>query len=109
MIAAALRPLLDSEVQHWFPPVRDIHGKQFKGGRGATTHVARVSYTPGSTIGPASRERAADAAAVVWLINHPRPIAIGDSFELPTGEVLKVFRTERRSAGADTVSKVYLS
>ena len=36
-------------------------------------------------------------------------IAIGDTFELPDGEALKVIRAERRTAGADTLHKVYLS
>jgi hypothetical protein len=107
MIAAAIRPLLNAQVQHWMPPVRDVHGKQTKAG--STTHAARVTYTPGTIVGPASRERTADAAAIIWLLNHPRPIAIGDTFELPTGETLKVIRAERRASAADTISKVFLS
>lgn len=104
---AAIRPLLDSEVQHWLPPVRDIHGRQSKAG--STPHAARVSYTPGSIYAPATRERTGDATAIVWLLNHPRLIAIGDTFELPNGDALKVIRAERRSSGPDTLSKVYLS
>ncbi|MDQ0250812.1 hypothetical protein J2W22_002876 [Sphingomonas kyeonggiensis] len=107
MIAAALRPLLNAQVQHWLPPARDIHGKPAKAG--STPHAARITYTPGTLVGPASRERTGDAAAIVWLLNHPRPIAIGDTFELPTGEALNVIRAERRTSGADTVSKVFLS
>jgi hypothetical protein len=104
---AALRPLLDAQVQHWLPPVRDIHGKQAKAG--STTHPARVILTPGSILAAASHERMPDAVAVVWLLNHPRTIAIGDTFELPTGEALKVIRTERRTIGSETISKAFLS
>jgi hypothetical protein len=107
MIAAAIRPLLNIQVQHWLPPVRDVQGKQAKAG--STTHAARLTHTPGTIITAASRERMADAAATVWLVNHPRPIALGDTFELPTGEALKVIRVERRASGADTISKVFLS
>lgn len=104
---AAIRPLLNAEVLHWLPPVRDIHGKPTQAG--STPHPARVVHTPGTVLGPASRERQGDAAATVWLLNHPRSIELGDTFELPTGETLKVIRAERRSDGADTLSKVYLS
>ncbi|MGE8134448.1 hypothetical protein ACQKO5_12620 [Novosphingobium subterraneum] len=51
----------------------------------------------------------ANATAVVWLLNHPHMIKIGDVFSLPSGDELKVIRWENRTAGADTVSKVYLS
>lgn len=105
---AAIRPLLDTQVQHWLPSKHTIHGKRH-GNTGSTPHAARVIYTPGSMVGPVSRDRNIDAAAIIWLVNHPRPIAVGDTFELPNGEALNVIRAERRASGADTVSKVFLS
>lgn len=107
MIAAAIRPFLNAEVHHWLPPARDIHGHDIKAGY--TAHPARVTYTAGAIIGPASMEHAANAAATIWLVNHPRPIGVGDTFELATGEILKVIRSERRTAGTDNICKVYLS
>jgi hypothetical protein len=104
---ASIRPLLNVEVHHWLPPARDIHGKQSKAG--STPHRARVIYTPGRALGPASRQQMPDAAATIWLLNHPRPIAIGDTFEFSAGETLKVIRAEARTSGTDTISKVYLS
>lgn len=104
---SAIRPLLDAQVQHWLPAARDLHGHETKAG--ATPHAARVAYMPGSVLGVPSQERERDAAAIIWLLNHPRPIAVGDTFELPTGETLNVIRAERRTAGADALSKVYLS
>ncbi|WP_254294718.1 hypothetical protein [Sphingomonas tagetis] len=98
---------MTAEVRHWLPPTRDIHGRQAS--TGSTAHRARVLNTPGSIISSALRERMGDASAVIWLLNHPRMIAIGDTFELPAGETLKVIRAERRTSGPDTLSKVYLS
>lgn len=104
---AAIRPLLNAQVQHWLPPTRDIHGTQTNAG--STSHAARVTYTPGRVIGRASGEYMPDATATVWLLNHTRPIVIGDTFELPNGEALKVIRAESRTLGSDTISKVFLS
>lgn len=107
MIAAAIRSLFNAEVQHWLPPIRDIHGRQVKAG--STAHRARVTYTPGTATAAPSRERVPDATATVWLVNHPRPIALGDTIELPTGETLNVIRAEARTSGTDTIHKVFLS
>lgn len=102
-----IRPMLTSQVEHWLPPVRDIHGRETKAG--STSHPARVVYSPGRSLGPASREKMADAAAIIWLLNHPRAIEIGDSFELPDSAVLTAIRIERRFMGSDALTKVYLS
>lgn len=103
-----LTPLLTDRVEHWLPPRRDIHGREIS--TGSTPHAARVVMTPGSAIGPASRARIADAAATVWLVDHPRPIAIGDTFGLADGQTLKVVRAETRTRPwGGTVHKVFLS
>lgn len=100
-------PAINATVRHWYPPNRDIFGKQVTSG--SSSHPARVSYGPGRLIGRASGEFMADAKATVWLLNHPRPVAIGDTFELPDGAPLKVVRAEHRTLGATTITKVYLS
>lgn len=74
-----------------------------------TTHPARVVMNEGSLKGPASGEKLADAKAIIWLLNHPRSIAIGEVFQLPGGERLSASRIERRSDGADTLTKVFLT
>ncbi len=100
-------PALNATVRHWYPPHRDIFGKQVTSG--SSSHRARVSYGPGRLMGRASGEFISDAKATVWLIDHPRPVAIDDTFELPDGDTLKVIRAERRTLGATTITKVYLS
>lgn len=104
---AALHPLLDTHVEHWHEPWRDVFGASSP--LDSTRHRARVLHTPGTLLGTKSQERMANATAVVWLLNHPHMIKIGDVFSLPSGDELKVIRWENRTAGADTVSKVYLS
>jgi len=98
---------MNSTVRHWHKPVRDLFGNQ--GSNGSTVHPARVVYGPGKLIGRASGENMSDAKATVWLSNHPRAVAIGDTFELADGETLKAIRIERRTLGATTITKVYLS
>lgn len=104
---SGIRPMLNSQVEHWLPPVRDIHGRETKAG--STSHYARLIYSPGRSVGPASREKMADAAAIIWLLDHPRAVEIGDSFELPDGKILTAIRVEHRFMGMDTLIKVYLS
>lgn len=104
---STLRKMMTDQVEHWLPPIRDIHGKPVSAG--STRHAARVTYTPGVLVGPASNEFAANAAATVWLLDHPRPVVIGDTFTLPNGETLKAIRVEHRSTGANTITKAYLS
>lgn len=104
---AAHRPLMNSTVRHWQTSVRDLFGKETASG--FTEHPARVTYGPGKLIGRASGENMADAKATVWLIDHPRPVAIGETFELADGETLKAIRIERRTLGAASITKVYLS
>lgn len=104
---AGLTPLLDSHVDHWHEASRDVFGTATE--VESTRHIARVLHNSGSLTATPSQERMANATAVVWLLNHPRPIKIGDTFSLPNGEALKVIRWENRTAGNSTVSKVYLS
>jgi hypothetical protein len=104
---AAHRSLLNATVRHWLPPVRDIFGND--GLTGFTEHPARVTYGPGKVLGRASGENMPDARATVWLFDHPRPVAIGATFELDDGETLKAIRIERRTLGVRTITKVYLS
>lgn len=104
---AAHRPLMNSTVKHWQTPVRDVFGKETASG--FTEHPARVTNGPGKLIGRASGENMPDAKATIWLFDHPRPVVIGDTFELADGEALKAIRIERRSLGACTITKVYLS
>jgi hypothetical protein len=77
---------------------------------GSTSHAARVLMTPGKVIARASGEYMADAAATVWLLDHPRLIAVGDTFGLPNGSALKAVRVELRTRPwGGTVHKVFLS
>lgn len=122
---ADLLPLMTDTVRHWRGPARDLFGRQtivppselhigngisiLPGVGAITEHRARVTYAPGSMKGQASRESIADAAATVWLIDHPHPIAIGDTFELPDAATLKVARFERRVLPNGVLHKVYLT
>lgn len=104
---ADLLPLMTDTVLHWYVTTRDIHGRVTTAGH--TEHRARIVHSPGKVLGSASRETMPDAAATVWLIDHPRPIAIGDTFELPDGAALKVARLERRVLPDGTLFKAYLT
>lgn len=121
-----LTPLMTDTVRHYRDPRRDIFGKKPEaaptetyspaGGTSYslaepdfTEHQARVVYSPGSIAGPASREKMPDAAATVWLADHPRPIRIGDLFGLPDGSVLKAIRAELRTNAAGCFHKVFLT
>ncbi|KQT32689.1 hypothetical protein ASG29_13220 [Sphingomonas sp. Leaf412] len=122
---ADLLPLMTDTVRHWRDPVRDIFGREtivapsenwsgnglsFSPGRGTVTlHRARVTYSPGKTLGAASNEAIANATATVWLIDHPHPIIIGDTFELPDATALKVVRLERRNLPGGVLHKVSLT
>ena len=109
---AALRPLLSEQVEHWLELARDVHGRPVKvspaGEAGSTKHPARVIRMDGEVVMPFSRSPMADAKATLWLIDHPRPVAVGDTFELAGGEVLTVARAELRTVPGGTLSKVYL-
>lgn len=50
-----------------------------------------------------------NATATVWLIDHPHPIIIGDTFELPDAPALKVARLERRTVPGGVIHKVFLT
>ena len=74
----------------------------------------------GCAVDPSTRRQAGRllaSMALAWLgarmiqaaVPMARPVAIGDTFELPEGEPLKAIRTERRTLGATTITKVFLS
>jgi hypothetical protein len=86
---------------------RDLFGKD-EAGR-TTEHRARVTYSPGKMLGPATRETMPDATATVWLIDHPHPVVIGDTFELPDSATLTVMRLERRNLPDGVLTKAYLT
>lgn len=104
---ADLLPLMTDTVRQLHAGKRDLFGKVQEGT--STEHRSRVTYSPGRTLGPESRENMPDAAAIVWLIDHPHPIAIGDTFELPDAAALKVARLERRKLPGGVLQKVYLT
>jgi hypothetical protein len=104
---ADLLPIMTDTVRQLHAGKRDLFGKVQDGTY--TDHRARVTYSPGKVLGPASRDTAPDAAATVWLIDHPHPIAIGDTFELPDAATLKVARLERRKLPDGVLYKVYLT
>lgn len=98
---------MNATVRHWQTPNRDVFGRDFFDE--FTEHRARVTFGPGKLVGRASGENMPDSKATIWLIDHPRPIGIGDAFELAAGETLKAIRIERRALGACSITKVYLS
>lgn len=102
-----IRTLFTERVRHGESVSRDIYGKVIDA-RG-TEHAARVVEAHGSIQAPASGERTADASATIWLLNHPRLIATGDTFVLPSGRKLAVRRVEYRTDGQDTLAKVHLT
>lgn len=102
-----IRPFLTDEVEHGEGITRDIYGKVLDAT--GSRHAARVIEVAGSLHAPASNERAGDASATVWLLNHPRIITAGDTFTLPSGRTLKVRRVEYRTDGRDTLVKVHLT
>jgi translation elongation factor EF-1alpha len=100
--------LLNETVDHWLPPIRDLFGNLISAG--VTSHSARVILSPGELVGPASGENLANAKATVWLLNHPRQIAIGDTFGLPDGSELQAVRIETRvRPWGGSLHKVYLT
>lgn len=105
---AALNPMLNETVEHWNKPKRDAFGKEtYDGG---TIHKARIVRSPGVLVGPASGADLTNAAAQIWILNHPRQILIGNLFQLPgDDEPLKVIRLETRTAGRVTLHKVWIS
>lgn len=104
---ADLLPLMTDTVRQQHGTGFDLFGNVQ--GIVATNHRARVIYSPGGTVGQVSRETAPDAAATVWLVDHPHPIATGDTFELPEGQTLKVTRLERRKLPDGVLTKVFLT
>jgi hypothetical protein len=104
---ADLLPLMTDTVRQQHGAGFDLFGKVQ--GSYATDHRARITYSPGESLGQASRENVADATATVWLIDHPHPVAIGDIFELPDSAPLKVARLERRKLPDGVLTKVYLT
>lgn len=122
---ADLLPLMTDTVRQLHAGRRDIFGRvkitppteswdgegvSYLSAIGAITeHRARVTYSPGKMMGPASRETMPDATATVWLIDHPHPVVIGDTFELPDSAPLTVVRLERRKLPDGVLTKAYLT
>ena len=104
---ADLLPMMTDTVRQLHAGKRDMFGKSQD--RDATEHRARVTYSPAKLLGQASREAMPDATAIVWLINHPHPIIIGETFELPGGDQIKVARFELRTLPGGILHKVYLT
>jgi hypothetical protein len=104
---STLRPLLTETVEHWLKAARDIHGMPIK--TSATAHLARVIYFDGEVVSPFTKAKLGNARAAVWLIDHPRPVAIGDHFDLPDGQTLAAIRTELRTLAGGTLHKVFLT
>lgn len=98
---------MNATVTHCYPPERDIFGQAIDAG--GTSHRARVTIGPAQLTGPASGVAMPDAKATLWIIDHPRPVLIGDRFQLPGGDTLNAIRVESRTLGTRTVIKVYLS
>lgn len=105
---AAIRPLLNEEVEHVIDGVRDIYGQRLIAQQG-TKYAARIVYRCGRLAGPASRDDIADAKATIWLLSHPRPVDTGDTFILPGGDTLSVIGAEHRISRSYTITKVFLS
>ena len=103
---ADLLPLMTETVQHWRVHGRNIHGKPYRDT--PTTHQARLRFGVAELAGTASREDVNSAAVMMWLVDHPRPIAIGDFFTLSTGDLMQAARVERRALGNAVLSKVTL-
>ncbi|MEW9854106.1 hypothetical protein [Novosphingobium sp. M1R2S20] len=104
---ADLLPLMTDTVRQQHAGKRDVFGKLQSST--TTEHRARVVYSPGRVLGPASREDMPNATATVWLIDHPHAVTIGSTFEVPQGEALKVVRLERRTLPDGVLTKVYLT
>ena len=101
-----LASLLNAEIKHHYPPRRDIHGQPID--RSFTRHPARVTRATGIGIGAASGEGLPLPKATAWLINHPRPVELGQTFELDDGTLLEVAGFEARSMEGVTITKVSL-
>ncbi|MBL4793675.1 MAG: hypothetical protein JKY97_12205 [Citromicrobium sp.] len=104
---ATIRPLLTEAVEHWNAATRDIHGRATKST--PTRHAARVVLFDGEVSSPFTKAKLGDTRALIWLIDHPRTVSLGDQFDLPNRETMKVIRLERRSLPGGTLHKVYLS
>ena len=102
-----LHPLLTATVRHYQPGPRSIHGGKQQLGD-FTEHRARVSRAAGTVRGPASQDKAPLPSATVWLINHPREIALAHVFEITPGAPLDVIGFEVRDLDGGTITKVYL-
>jgi hypothetical protein len=97
---------MNETVEHWLTVTRDAFGKPT--GHTVTEHLAHVTRTPGSVLPEASKDEAPASAATIWLVDHPRAVAIGDTFSFGDGEALTVARVERRELSGHTIHKVYL-
>ncbi|RYE71763.1 MAG: hypothetical protein EOO81_05135 [Oxalobacteraceae bacterium] len=102
-----IRPLMTDQVRHWLASAHSLFGETLDAG--CTQHAARVIYLDGKVVLSTTHQDAINARAVVWLLNHPRAITVGDKFGLPNGETLAVARAELRKDAGDALSKVYLT
>jgi hypothetical protein len=98
---------MNETVEHWLTITRDAFGKPT--GHTSTEHLAHVTRTPGSVLPEASKEEAPASAATIWLVDHPREVAVGDTFSFTDGTALNVARVERRELAGRTIHKVYLN
>lgn len=99
--------MLTEQVEHWQAGRRSIHGASQP--HFPTTHPARIVFSDGVVPGAASGERSINKAATVWLLDHPRPVVVGDTFGLPDSVTMTVVRVERRYSNGGTLTKAYLS
>lgn len=106
-----LAPLMTDTIDAWVKPYkRTATGMPIKGD--VITYSAHITYAPDmrrSQVPGASSTVLTAPAATVWLVDHPGIVAVGDIFTLPDGSDLKAARTERRSNGINTITKVFLS
>ena len=102
-----IRKMLTDTVEHYLDPKKTIHG-DFLGGD-STSHRARVVMFDGVATGPASKLPIADAKAILWLVDHLRPIEVGQFFLIHANDNLRVTRVERRQDSSGTLHKVYVS
>lgn len=99
--------MLTETVEHYLDPKKTIHGG-FLGGD-STSHRARVVMLDGVVTGQASKLPIANAKAVLWLVDHPRPIKVGQFFLIHANDNLRVTRVEHRADNSGTLLKVYVS
>lgn len=116
---ADLRPMMNHTVLHWQTPTLDVFGQiaepstdaygNVLGGHVQTRH--RCAYHRFDTVLESSRDNGdrTDAKAMIWLLDHPNPIKIGDYFTMPGGGVLKVIAIDESYQGNTCLHRISLS